>query len=88
MSMCEKYYVKLDTSGWNEFQLSWFTYRSIVGIIKHESLGYVKPVSKEEAEEILRTKQIKLLIYPDSDSFHFEAMYDIECVYKESIEKL
>lgn len=86
--MCNKYFVKLDTSDWNEFQLSWFTYKNIVGIIKHESLGYVKPVSKEEAEEILQTKQIKLVIYPDSDSFHFEGMYDVECVYKQSIEKL
>ena len=86
--MCDKYFVKLDTSDWNEFQLSWLTYKNIVGLIKHESLGYVKPVSKEEAEEILKTKQIKLLIYPDNDSFHSEGMYDVECVYKQSIEKL
>ena len=70
-----KYFVKIDTSNWNSFQKSWLTYNKIVGMIKHPNYGYVIP--KKNVQNIIKTKRIRVNVWPDNDSFNFWQDYDV-----------
>ena len=78
-----KYYVKIDTSNWNEYQKSWFKYKSIIGVVNHKKYGYVIPM--ENVEHIIKTKRVEVNVWPDNDSYNFWEEYDVEKIFVEKI---
>lgn len=78
-----KYFVKIDTSNWNSFQKSWLKYNKIAGLIKHPNYGYVIP--KKNVQSIIKTKRIRVNVWPDNDSFNFWQDYDVAKIFVEKI---
>jgi hypothetical protein len=78
-----KYFVKIDTSNWNSFQKSWLKFNKIVGMIKHPNYGYVIP--KKNVQNIIKTKRIRVNVWPDNDSFNFWQDYDVAKIFVEKI---
>lgn len=78
-----KYFVKIDTTYWNSYQKTWFKNKAIIGMIKHPKYGYVIPM--DNVENIIKTKRIRVIVYPDNDSFNFFQEYDVAKIFVEKI---
>lgn len=78
-----KYFVKIDTTYWNSYQKTWFKNKAIIGMIKHPKYGYVIPM--DNVENIIKTKRIRVIVYPDNDSFNFWQEYDVAKIFVEKI---
>ena len=72
-----KYYVKLV----GDFS-NWYRDKSIVGVIKHEKYGYVYPC--DDIEEILKTKTVKLNVWPDNDRHNFWNNFEVGKIFIET----
>lgn len=76
-----KYFVKIDTTYWNSYQKTWLKYNKIVGMIKHPKYGYVIPMYN--VKNIIKTKRIRVNVWPDNDSYNFWQDYDVEKIFVE-----
>lgn len=80
-----RYYVKIDTSDWNNYQKSWLKNKKIEEVIKHKKLGYVVKIYEQDIETIMKSKKIKLTVWPDNDSYNFTEEYNVDKIYKETV---
>ncbi len=76
-----KYFVKIDTTYWNSYQKTWFKDGAIVGVIKHPKYGYVIPM--DNVKNIIKSKLIRVNVWPDNDNFNFWQDYEVAKIFVE-----
>ena len=60
---------------------TWFKDKSIAGVIKHPKYGYVIPMYS--VKNIIKTKRIRVNVWPDNDDFNFWQDYDVAKIFVE-----
>lgn len=78
-----RYYGTIDTTGFNDFQMSWFTRKKIEYVIKHKQLGYCVRIYAQELESIKEKMSIALTVWPDNDSYNFIEDFKLSGIYEE-----
>ena len=78
-----RYYGTIDTTGFNDFQMSWFTRKKIEYVIKHKQLGYCVRIYAQELESIKEKMSIALTVWPDNDSYNFTENFKLNGIYEE-----
>lgn len=78
-----RYYGVIDTTGFNDFQMSWFTRKKIEYVIKHKQLGYCVRIYAQELESIKEKMSITLTVWPDNDSYNFAKDFKLSGIYEE-----
>lgn len=78
-----RYYGTIDTTGFNDFQMSWFTRKKIEYVIKHKQLGYCVRIYAQELESIKEKMSITLTVWPDNDSYNFTENFKLNGIYEE-----
>lgn len=80
-----RYYGTIDTTGFNDFQMSWFTRKKIEYIIKHKQLGYCVRIYPQELDAIKQTMSVLLTVWPDNDSYNFVKSFNLNGIYEEKL---
>lgn len=84
ISTSKRYYGTIDTTGWNQYQISWLTKRKIENVVKHKLLGYCVKLYEQDIDKVKNTMSIELTVWPDNDSYNFVETFKINGIYVET----
>lgn len=80
-----RYYGVIDTTGFNDFQMSWFTRKRTEYVIKHKQLGYCVRIYPQELKSAKENMSVLRTVWPDNDSYNFVKSFNLSGIYEEKL---